>query len=270
MSTTPTLPVDHVGVLAPRIDEIVAQFKRLGFRVVGPAELIGVDAIGNAFSLGQQSAHVMFADDYIELTAVTTPSPEHHLRDFLDGPFGLRIVILRADDIEAVRDRCVHAALSPTAVAIASRDIDYGRPGTARFRWFALPVAEFPDALVGYVQHESFDTVFQRDVTAHDNGAIGLSRIFLTADASPERYVPLATDSGGTIIDARPHTSLAALFATDVSTCPPFVGIGLVVADIMATCRWLDRNDVPCREVEEGIVVSPRHAGGVGLLFEEP
>jgi hypothetical protein len=268
MSDLCSLPVDHVGVLGPDIDALVAQYRRLGFRVVGPAELTGIGADGNAVSLGQESAHVMFADTYIELTAVTAPSPEHHLTKFLAGPAGLRIVILRAGDIDAAHLSCARAALQPTTVAVASRKVEYGRPGTAHFRWFALPAARFPEALVGFVQHDTCDTVFQNEVTAHDNGATGLSRLFLTDDALPERFAPLAAPEGGTVIDTRPRVAMDALFATDVSACPPFAGIGLAVADMLATCRWLDRNRVPCREVDEGVVVSPEHGGGVGLLFE--
>ncbi len=262
------LPVDHVGVLASAIDAVVEQYRWLGFGVVGPAELSGVDADGTVVSLGQQSAHVMFADSYIELTAVSNPSPDHHLAEFLGEPFGLRLVILRSGDIELSRERCARGALEPGAVNVASRRIDYGRPGTARFRWFALPKHRFPEALVCYVQHDTHDTVFQPEVAAHNNGAVGLSRILMTGEVVPKPYASLMAHDGGTVLDVRPRPAMEALLATDVSTCPPFAGIGLAVEDLMATRRWLDRNRVPCREVDEGVVVSPQHAGGAGLLFE--
>ncbi len=264
------LNVDHVGILAASIGSLVSNYRKLGFRVIGPADLKAVDEGGKARSLGQQSAHIMFADTYIELTAVSAPAPGHHLSAFLDGSDGLRLLILRATDIESSRRRCADAGLDPGAIQKATREIGYGKPGTARFRWFALPVSKYPEALVCFVQHETFETVFQRRVTDHQNGATGLSRILVAGDSVPERYMTLGRDESGTAIESRPSTKLEALFGTGASGCPPFAGLGIAVADLDATRRFLTDNGIPHQLVGRALAVAPEHAGGVGLLFETP
>ena len=69
------LDVDHIGILGADIDALVDEFRGLGFSIVGPAELTAIDADGTQRGLGQHSAHIMFADTYIELTSVVEPLP---------------------------------------------------------------------------------------------------------------------------------------------------------------------------------------------------
>ena len=118
-----TLEVDHVGVLGPSIRALAAAWERLGFRVVGPEELMGVGDDGEPRGMGQFSAHVMFPDDYIELTAVEKPAPEHHLAQFRDAAAGLRLLILGTNDIDARHAACASAGLAPAPVQRAAREI---------------------------------------------------------------------------------------------------------------------------------------------------
>lgn len=270
MTDSCRLDVDHVGILASSIDGLVGCYRKLGFRVIGPADLKAVDEGENIRPLGQQSAHIMFADTYIELTAVSAPSPGHHLSAFLDGPDGLRLLILRATDVESSRQRCADAGLDPGPIQKASREIAYGNAGTARFRWFALPVRKYPEALFCFVQHDTFETVFQPEVASHENRATGLSRIILAGDSVPGRYLALDTDGNGTVMESRPSEALDALFGAGISGCPPLAGLGIAVADIEATRRFLSGNGIPHQLVDRALAIAPAHAGGVGLLFETP
>lgn len=266
--TARALPIDHVGVLGHSIDVLKSDWERLGFHVVGPEELLGVTETGQKRGMGQFSAHIMFAEDYIELTAVERPTPGHHLKDFLDDTGGLRLLILATEDIEAAREACLSAGLVPGAVQRAAREIGYGRGGTARFRWFQLPAEAYPDALVAYVQHDTRDVVFQPEVCRHPNTARGITRVLLAADSIPASYGRLGAGARRTRLEARTAADLVGLFGEEIAGCAPLAGLGLEVADMTRAAEVLSRGGVLFRETSEGIAVVPSAAGGVGLLLQ--
>jgi len=261
------LPVDHVGILGDAIAPLKRDWQALGFRVVGPEELIGIDAAGEPRGLGQFSAHVMFAEDYIELTAVERPSPGHHLARFLGRGGGLRLVILAADDIESRRSALERRGLAPGPVSEAARDIHYGAGGTARFRWFPVAAEACPDVLMACVRHETPQIVFQPQVARHPNTASGISRLLYTGQRLPDGYAALAADEG-VALEARPLAAMTDLFGAAVDGCPPFAGLGVAVGDPRAAADVLTANAVPYRRVPEGLAVAPDRAGGVGVVFE--
>lgn len=175
------LDIDHVGLVGPDIRCTVAEFRDLGFRVTDPVKLMGTGPDGKEKSLDQQSAHFIFGSTYVELSEVTRPGPDHHLGAWLgDGP-AIRILILRAADIEAIRERAVDAGQDPTPVGEASRVLHYAGGAVARFRWLALPPESFPEALCGYVQHLTPELVFRQEMNAHPNGAVELTGMTLQA-----------------------------------------------------------------------------------------
>ncbi|NBC21969.1 MAG: hypothetical protein GVY21_00685 [Gammaproteobacteria bacterium] len=261
------LPVDHVGILADAIAPLKRDWEALGFRVVGPEELVGIGEDGKPRGLGQYSAHVMFADDYIELTAVERPTPGHHLARFLDAGRGLRLIILAADDIDSMRARLDEEGLAPGPVNAAARDIRYGAGGTARFRWFPVAAEACPEALVACAYHETPEIVFQPEVARHANTACGISRMLYTGEHLPAAWAGLAADEG-VAVEARPLAVMSALFGPAVADCPPFAGIGVFVRDPEAAAAALEASGIPYARVAEGLAVAPDRAGGVGVLFE--
>lgn len=267
MTAACRLPVDHVGILADAIAPLKRDWEALGFRVVGPEELVGIGDDGKPRGLGQYSAHVMFADDYIELTAVERPTPGHHLARFLDAGGGLRLIILAADDIDAAHAALDARGLAPGPVSAAARDIHYGEGGRARFRWFPAAAEACPEVLMACAQHETREIVFQPAVARHPNTAWGISRLLYTGERLPEGYLRLAADEG-VAVEARPAAAMAALFGPAAAGCPPFAGLGVFVRDLATAAAALEANGVPCARVPEGLAVSPDRAGGVGVLFE--
>lgn len=178
------LDIDHVGLVGPDIRRTIGEFRALGFRVTDPVELMGTGPNGQEKSLDQQSAHFIFGSTYVELSEVTRPGPEHHLSAWLSDEPAIRILILRAVDIDAVREQALAAGQDPTPVGEASRALHYADGATARFRWLALPPKSFPEALCGYVQHLTPELVFRQEMNAHPNGAVELTGMTLqTADA---------------------------------------------------------------------------------------
>lgn len=260
------LQIDHVGLLGPGIAELVDEFSRLGFSVIGPTELTSIDEEGNRVGLGQYSAHVMFESDYIELTAVERPTPNHHLAHFLHPPWGLRLLLPACDDITAAHDACTKNELCPSPIQEAARTLDY-RPGEeARFRWFGLPGDAWPDVLLAYVSHLTPELVFDADVAAHENGARGLCCLFYIADALPGQYALLAAEGKQEIVVVPPNDAERVL-GFDVSRTTPFAGIGINVDDLAVTVALLKRAGIETRATDRSCTVQLQ--SGVCVVFTQ-
>lgn len=260
------LDIDHIGVLAPSIAALVDEFADLGFQIVGPAELTAVAADGRRTGLGQYSAHIMFSDTYIELTAVEKPRPGHHLEPFMRMPWGIRLLILKSTDIQATHAACVSRGLRPGEIQRAIRHIDYGSGGTARFRWFGLPDGEQPDALIAYVEHETPERVFQAEVASHDNGAIRLTRLYYAAAEMPAHLIALAGPAGQAI-ECVPEESARTTLGFSAAGCVPVSAAGIAVSDVAATAEFLRARGIDLRSAARGVAV--RLQSGAIIVFEQ-
>lgn len=259
------LSIDHIGILGPSIEELVLEMQLLGFSIVGPAELTAVDASGKRVGLGQRSAHIMFADDYVELTAVDLPAAGHHLEQFLHPPWGIRLLLLSSDDIEHAHAQCRQRRLEPGEVQRASRHIDYGQGGEAGFRWFGLPPVDWPDALVAYVEHLTRERVFDPGVCEHPNGALNLTRLYYRGADLADRYRKLDGTGPHNIEIVKPGSEEEMLgFRLERTT--PFTGVGIGVQDIDATAAALEAANIDVRPVANGLSAQLR--SGVCIVFE--
>jgi hypothetical protein len=260
------LKIDHIGILAPAIESLVRDFRALGFTVVGPAELTTVNESGATVGLGQSSAHVMFRDDYIELTAVESTSADHHLAHFLQPPWGIRLLLLNCDDLDHVHNDCKARHLNPTDIQSAGRRIDYNEGAEAKFRWFGFPALDWPDALVAYVQHMTRELVFDASVSKHANGAKALTRLFYCADDLPGQYQQIAHGGGHSIELVTPESAKDVL-GFNLGRTASFAGVGVGVNDIAATTTFLREANISVKTVNAGISVQLQ--SGTCLVFEQ-
>lgn len=173
--------LDHVGLVAPGLDALVACYRALGFAPTEPSQLLRVEsATGTRLPIGQSSAHVVFESGYVELTQIESASPDHHLAPWAGRHFGLHILALGVDDIRAAHERCRYAGVPVREPARASRAIEYGaRHGEARFEWFMLEPNASPEGLLCLVRHETPGLVHQREVESHPNGALALEGVYV-------------------------------------------------------------------------------------------
>lgn len=172
------IELDHLGFAVGDLAPLLETFTRLGFSPTEPRELERLREDGSTESLGQISAHLVFGDTYVELTAVPDRRSGNHLEEFLARHEGLHILALRSADIDAARSRCAAAGLHPTPVQLASRRIEYGeRRGDARFRWWMLPAEDLPDGLLCHVENLRPGLVYQPAVQSHPNGALAVSGV---------------------------------------------------------------------------------------------
>lgn len=224
--------LDHVGVVGRDLEALIAAYRRLGFALTEPRELLRVDpASGSTSGTGQWSCHAVFRRGYLELTALRIQDPGHHLVPLLAAGEGLRIVVYASESPRADRERLLAEGHAVGPIARASRPIEYGsRHGEAQFEWFRVDPwgGEPAHGLTAYVRHLTPELVFQPEVMTHPNGALVL-------------------------LEARPFESFT---------------IG--VADLDASRRLLVEHGVRCRPSStSGFEVGPDEARGATLWFEQ-
>jgi len=179
------LPLDHVGILGSDITEMVNAYRSLGFHVTEPERLNA----GAGGDFGRQySAHVMFENTYIELTAVEDCQSEHHLAPYMRLPGGVRILILQSDCAEKERERIQSTGLSVSPLFAAERPLTYGDRTMARFCWFALEPQPLDQLLIGWVEHLTREAVFRSD-GSHGNTATDITGLHFSACDFPESLV---------------------------------------------------------------------------------
>ena len=189
--------LDHIGIVGPSLDKLEAAFTRLGFRVAPRCQLLAFDEGGEPRSIGQVNSHLVFDDDYVELTAVEGDLSTHHLRDAIARYWGLHILVLRADDAKSEVKRLRKAGLTVAEPAIAGRDIDYpGGSGMARFRWFRIADDDVPEAFLCYAEHLDKELVFDAALNEHRNGANSLCSVTLLVENAADSAGRIASIAG--------------------------------------------------------------------------
>ena len=203
------LSLDHLGLVGSSIGPLRQTWLDRGFCVTEPEALMALDpCTGQRVSLGQQSCHIIFERGYLELTAVDTVTPEHHLYPWIGGPqthgdATLAIIAIGADDIDGVHARLAEAGLPVGTLAQASRPIHYGtRRGDALFRWFMLSAASTPESLVCFVRNERPELIFQPEVQQHPNGARTLESVILCSNEPEVMAARYADYAGAAVVEA--------------------------------------------------------------------
>ena len=183
-----SVSLDHVGYVGADLAELVRGARRLGLMATEPEALLTRNnATGKVDSLQQQSCHVVMPASYLELTAVASEDPAHHLAAWRSRGTGAHILALGAVDLEGVWQQCALAGLRPTAIARARRPIRYGAThGDAEFDWFMLPATVFSAALLCVVRNRTPSLVYQVDVMEHPLRPIALDEVSIVV-SNPAR-----------------------------------------------------------------------------------
>jgi hypothetical protein len=275
--------LDHVGLVTPGLDALLACYRALGFFPTEPRPLMRWDPATRAsLPIGQSSAHVVFESGYVELTQIDSTSRDHHLAPWVKRHFGLHILALGVEDITAAHERCTSAGVPVRAPARASRAIEYGsRHGEARFQWFMLEPAASPEGLLCLVRHETPGLVHQREVESHPNGALALEGVYIVT-AEPQdverRLAVLAgarpaeagtIELGGRWIRALTPDVFAERFpGAHVPATPCLAGFAVRVADLhRARAAVAPGLVAPVPAPGGGFWVDAPHAGGCVVEF---
>ena len=276
------MPLDHAGYGARDLGAAIGLFRRLGFAPTEARELAVCDAeTGAPRPLGQLSAHVMFANGYIELSAPTWKMADNPLIPLVQRRDGLHILALATQDAQQCWASMRELLPALPSVARAAREIAYGkRRGQARFQWFPLPAEVFAEGIVCFVEHLTPDLVFQREVLDHPNQATALLGAILVSEnpqRAEDRYRPFA-GSGRGIARAHPQGRLRFASHADLS-CGDFglnlagsealVGLEMETASLGALTEALDRGQMDYRELEDAGILVALPALNSFLLFQE-
>lgn len=169
--TVPAIPIDHIGIVVPQLDSTITWLTRHGFKVSKPQQLVGADG-----PVGQASAHCVFANGYLEISAPVAGSG-NHLEPLLKHGPGIRILALASSDIAADHARVTACGLAAGTPRAASRTVTLTTGAhMADFVWFPLTEV-IPGTITAMVEHRSRHIVFAPELRDHPNGAARLADI---------------------------------------------------------------------------------------------
>lgn len=170
---------DHVGLVVPDVMPAIAAFSAAGFAVSDPVELHSDHG-----PLGQVSAHVAFANFYIEISAPIAGSGNHLEPLLAQGP-GTKIAVLGCVDAEAQQAHLRQQGVACGPVQLASRAVRTPTGAqAAHFRWFAIDEL-LPGIVLAMVEHQTPELVFAAPDFRHPNGANHVEAISLGGLAQP-------------------------------------------------------------------------------------
>jgi Glyoxalase-like domain len=198
----PTL--DHVVVNArDRIDQVADTYRRLGFTLTPRGY----------HTLGSMNHLAMFGTDYLELIAAR---PDDARRpELLSSPFGLNGLVFGSEDANATYEALRRAEVAVEAPQQFSRPVEIETVAgieqhDAVFRTVRLPSGDVPAGRLYFCQHLTRQLVWRDEWRWHPNGAVGVARAVIAAEA-PEvlgglfgrmfgRRAVRATDDGCSLI----------------------------------------------------------------------
>ena len=275
--------IDHLGVVGRDIALLTTAYTRLGFAPTAPVPLMG-EQDGKPVPLGQDSAHLIFADSYVELSGVTSQDPGHHLAPWLARREGLHILALGSANAAESHAALVKTGLSVPDVQNAGRFVDYGtQHGDAQFRWFKVPEDVGAEGFFCMVEQVTPALVFQPPEGGHPNGALGVMGVTVLAEDAGltlDRYgtLPSANREGSNrirfgdqFIDVMDQGLLVEQFPGCGAISPPaLAGFTVRVARLDQTRDCLIENSVAVQSNEDGdLWVSPEDACGAIVVFTD-
>lgn len=266
--------LDHVGYVGASMPALRATMQRLGFAPTEPTLLMRANPHSGALeSLQQESCHAVFGRSYIELSAVLTADPAHHLAAYRARGDGLHILALGAADVAAAHAHCIEHGVPVTAPARAARRIDYGNlHGEARFEWFMVLPASAPEGLICWVRNLTPQLVFQPQVSRHPNGAVDVVEVQIETQ-DPESA---AARYAGWLGVAPARTNDGLLFELEggslrlrAGSRDGYTGLVVQVQDLAACAALLRAADMPLRAEPGRLTVPAAAAGGADMAFVE-
>jgi Glyoxalase-like domain len=176
--------LDHVGIVAPVLDDLARAFEALGFALTPEAK----HASGRT-----ANRCAMFRDGgYLELMATVPGQASATLDRFLAKGPGAHILALAIDEEAAAQARLARAGL-PADRAITARAAG---PAGEEARFGLLMPPDPPEGRVLLIHHLTPDLLWRPEVTRHPNGALALREVVFAAASPALTMTTLARVSG--------------------------------------------------------------------------
>ncbi|MGG5820712.1 VOC family protein [Falsiroseomonas sp. HW251] len=292
---TTALALDHIGLCARDPAPLWAAWERLGFALSPRAQQSGRRTPdGPVEPFGSVNRCAFLRHGYVELLGIADPTLfANGVDGFVERYEGTHILALAMDDAEGNLARLRRGGVPIPGVAWLQRPVEPGGP-IARFA--RLPFPDAPEGRVQLVQHLTPELVWDARWMGHRNGADALeSTVVVSANpaettarlarlaglpAEPDSLagfrlrLPGAARAAGpespkmeTRIRIIPPEALPRALPGVAAPSLPFIaGCVIRTTDNAATARALLK-DLPLRDLPDGIMVPPEHAGGCAVVF---
>jgi len=275
-TATVSTRLDHLGLISTDVAQLSALYRKLGFDVSDAVELTTDDN-----GLGQDSAHLMFENSYLELTAPHSNHPDHHLAPYLNRHPGCHSLGMQHGPADAGAAFYDEAGFEAVEIHHSERE---AHGGTAKFKRFQLP-EEFCDGAFSFaVEHLTPDLVYTGQPQAHANQVTDLISATMVVDDMEASFSQFAKLPGsdlltfaiGRIVILGEHrlifvepSGFNALFAdVDLKPSPYCAAMAVRTTSLQAVKDLLSQNGVPYRPWGElAVWVHPDYTGGPVLQF---
>ncbi|HWK47670.1 MAG TPA: VOC family protein [Stellaceae bacterium] len=275
--------IDHCFALVRDLDSAKAVYERLGF-TLSPR---GVHSAHK----GTANHTIMFERDYFELLGVVTATPGNaHQRQILAAREGLAAVALRTGDADgaAAEMRAAGVALSDPVGFARPVDLPDGGRAEAAFRTTQFPEGIVPGFHVFCCQHLTPQNTWIPDLMRHANTAIGLASLVTVSQDPAGDAATTARLLATEVITEGPGAVRVETGTVPIRFLAPgrfeaqyaegnFAGLhpnGLVALVVAVRSRdaaeaALTRQGVPFTRTTVAVIVAPRDACGVSIVFRE-
>jgi hypothetical protein len=170
--------VDHAVInVLTHMDTAVALFRDLGFTL----------SERGYHSLGSINHLMMFQRDYLELVGIE-PGAKVIRREVAESPLGLNGLVFKTGDADACQRHLTERGIPCGPPLAFSRPVSVGgQEQQARFRTVRLKPDVVRAGRVYFCEHQTPQFVWQPDLPAHANGAVGLSEfVFVPGDPAQD------------------------------------------------------------------------------------
>jgi len=233
------LGLDHTGLAVRDLEAARARFAALGFLLTPREVLSKPGPAGTWVSSGADNHVFMMKRGYQELITITDPESGHMLLPRLQRYWGLHIVVIGSNAVDADHDRLAEGGLAVSPCMTWGRLVS--DKGQAQFRFFSVADQDAPEAVLAVVQHLNPDILRPAELLEHPNGAAALNGCILhVADLSEARaryarlFGPISGDEfrfpDGTFLRLADRAALAAAFpGAEVPSAPAAAAIEIAV-----------------------------------------
>jgi hypothetical protein len=287
-------PLDHLVLPVEDLETTRARHAALGFTVAADAR----------HPFGTENACVFFADgSYLEPLAVASREEcEQAARDgnvfvardqahrFRLGDTGFSAVVVGSSDADADHARFTELGMSAGDLLGFSRPMKFpdGSEQTASFKLAFAADLRAPDFFGFAVERINVPAADRSALTAHANGATGISEVILSEPNPSDFQYFLQELCDNREVDANSFGMTIELDGASVTVLNPagleaFLGVidtgrarGLLgravafkVGDLVGLTELLNANGVTAREVGSRLIVDPAPGQGAIYCFEE-
>lgn len=183
VSPTLHLPLDHVVLLVPDLEQAADLFSAIGFTVTPRTD--------HSLPMGTANRCVMLGSTYIEfLSVVHATERSASWRELLALGGGLRGLALRTGNADKACQALAASGLDACDVLQFSRQDDDGRD--LRFRICRLPAAVTPGVRLIVCEHQTPELLWRHEWTSHPNGAAEIRDVTFAAPSPSDTATILA------------------------------------------------------------------------------